>query len=213
MNLPRVWLVGIALLLLAGCSLPTDEGLPIGVLYQDDFAADTGNWLLESDLDASASYAEGRLHQHVAAPNLIAWAELVDRQFTDFVLEVDATQVAGPDDNSYGVVFRLRGPSAYYRFDVTGDGYYTFIRRDEADGGRWTEIIDWTESLAIHRGASTNRIKIVAQGSHFGFYVNEQQVAEAEDGTYPSGAIGLDAGSFDEAGVQIAFDNLTIRQP
>lgn len=206
-------LLGATLLMLVNCGSAAGNSLPAEVLYQDDFSADAGNWALDSDLEASATYADGKLHQYIASPNLIAWAELKDREFDDFSLEVDATQISGPDDNSYGVVFRLNSPSAYYRFDISGDGHLSFMRRDESDGGRWVEVIDWTPSAAIHRGASSNRIKVVAQGSHFSFSVNGQLVAEADDGTYRSGAIGLEAGSFDEPGVRIAFDNLIVRQP
>ncbi len=213
MRLARLALL-LIVLLLASCTRVTEEKLATGVLYQDDFAADMGNWVLESDLDASASYADGQLQLDITFPNLIAWAELVDHKFEDFVLEVDATQLGGPDDNSYGIIFRMENPSAYYRFDISGDGHYLVIRRDKEGGGQWVTITgDWLPSEAIHKGASTNKIKIVAQGSHFTFYVNGQQVAEADDDTYRSGAIGLNAGSFHESGVKIGFDNLTIKKP
>jgi hypothetical protein len=215
MRFTRFVALGAAIVLLMGCNRLTSEGLPEGVLYQDTFDADTGNWILESDLDASARFADGQLQSEITASNLIAWAELGDRQFGDFVLEVDATQLSGPDDNSYGVVFRVKNSNAYYSFDISGDGYYAVKRRDEAEGGRWTWIAakDWLESSAIHQGASTNKIKIVVQGSHFAFYVNDQQIAEADDNTYRSGAIGLNAGSFHEPGVRIGFDNLIISKP
>jgi hypothetical protein len=214
MRLARFIIVGAAALVLMGCNRLTSEGLPEGVLYQDDLDADTGNWILESDMDANARFAEGQLQLEITSDNLIAWAELRDREFGNFVLEVDATQLGGPDDNSYGIIFRVKNPSAYYSFDISGDGYYAVRRRDEADGGSWTRITeDWLESSAIHQGASTNKIKIVAQGSHFAFYVNDQQIAEADDDTYRSGAIGLNAGSFHEPGVRVGFDNLIITRP
>lgn len=207
----------IFLLLLAGCNRATSTGdpLPDGVLYQDNFGTNTGDWLLESDLDANASYVDGRLQLEITSPNLIAWAELTERQFDDFELEVDASQLAGPEDNSYGVILRMENPSAYYRFDISGDGYYAFTRRDEdeGEGGRWVWITeDWLESEAIHRGNSTNKIRIVAQESHFSIYVNGQLVTEADDDTYRKGLIGLNAGAFDEPGVKIGFDNLTISE-
>ena len=203
------------LFLLASCNRATSprEEMPEGILYQDDFATNDENWLLETDLAASSSFVDGRLQLDIASPNLIAWAELIDRKFDDFVLEVDATQLAGPDDNSYGVIFRMKNLSAYYRFDISGDGYYALSRRDEdgGDGGHWTWITgDWLASPAIHQGTSTNKIKIVAEGSHFSFYVNNQLVAEADDSEYRSGLIGLNAGAFDQAGVSIGFDNLIV---
>ena len=159
MRLARFITLCTAILMLMGCNRLTSERLPEGVLYQDDLDGDTGNWILESDLDANARFAEGQLQLEITSPNLIAWAELEDRQFGDFVLEVDATQLSGPDDNSYGIIFRVKNPSAYYSFDISGDGYYAVRRRDEADGGSWTRITeDWLQSNAIHQGASTNRI-------------------------------------------------------
>jgi len=213
MRLARLALLLIVLLLVS-CTRVTEEKLATGVLYQDDFSTDMENWVLESDLDANANYVDGQLQLEITFPNLIAWAELVDHKFDDFVLEVDATQLGGPDDNSYGIIFRMKNPSTYYRFDISGDGHYLVIRRDEEGGGQWIAITgDWLPSEAIHKGASTNKIKIVAQGSHFTFYVNGQQVAEANDDTYRSGTVGLNAGSFHESGVKIGFDNLTIKRP
>jgi len=214
MRLARFVFLCIMLLIIVGCSRLTGEGFPAGVLYQDEFEADTGNWSLESDLEASANYTNGQLQLHITAPNLVTWVELQERQFDDFVLEVDASQIGGSSDNSYGVIFRVQDPSAYYIFEISGDAYYAFKRLDKVEGGRWVWLTeDWLESAAIRPGIATNRIKIIASGSSFVFYVNGQQVAQAEDSTYSSGAIGLDAGSFHQADVQIAFDNLIIRKP
>lgn len=216
MRLARFFMLLIVLLALAGCNRAIGGGeSSSNVLFEDDFGADTGNWFLETDTQAQASITSaGQLELDILAPNLIAWAELKEQSFSDFVLEVDATQVSGPDNNSYGVIIRMKDASAYYRFDISGDGYYAFVRRDKQEGGSWTWITeDWLASNAIAQGAGTNQIKIVAQGSHFMFYVNDQLVAEADDSTYRSGTIGLNAGSFHESGVKIAFDNLRITRP
>ena len=215
MRLSRFWLVwGMVLLLLIGCNRDTaKQDLPSGVLYQDDFETNSGNWILESDMDAEATITEGQLRLAINSPNLVAWAELSGHKFDDFVLEVDASQLAGPDDNSYGVIFRMKEQTEFYRFDVSGDGYYEFSRRNDDEANPWTSITEWLDSDAIHKGASTNQIKIEAEGDHFSFYVNGQLVVEADDNSYRSGGVGLDAGSFSEAGVQVAFDNLTVSEP
>ena len=216
MNKFRIGFLLFLLFALAGCGAAGETGqdFPAGVLFQDDFASDQGNWLLESDLDATAAVLDGQLRVTIDSANLIAWAELAEHEFSDFKLTVDASQIAGPDNNSYGVVFRKQDPSAYYRFDVSGDGYYALTRRDKTDGGKWTWITsDWLQSDAINLGASTNQIEIVAQGSHLTISVNGEQVVTVDDNAYRSGAIGLDAGSFNEPGVVIGFDNLSIREP
>ncbi|MBN1316511.1 MAG: DUF1080 domain-containing protein [Anaerolineales bacterium] len=206
--------ISIFLLVLTSCSIASGNKLPSGVLYQDDFSADNGTWLLESDMEATASIHDGRLYIDIDSPNLIAWAELKEQTFKDFELELDAIQVGGPDNNSYGIIFRMKDPSAYYRFDISGDGYYALTRRDALDGGSWVWITDdWMESDAINRGASANHIKIIAQDDQFEFWVNGVKISTLQDGAYSSGSIGLDAGTFHESGVQVAFDNLVIREP
>ena len=46
------------LLILVACNRATvEEGLAPGVLYQNDFTADTGDWVLESDADAEEGLA------------------------------------------------------------------------------------------------------------------------------------------------------------
>jgi hypothetical protein len=206
-------IVGLLVVLTACGGQGAGQGLPAGTLYSHDFGENAGDWILESDMDANAVYESGQLVLQVNVPNLIAWAELADRRFTDFVLEIDAHQLSGPDDNSYGVLFRMRSPTAFYRFDISGDGYYEFSRRNDDATNPWTTITDWASSSAIEQGASGNRLKIQAQGSHFTFYVNDQLVTEADDTAYRSGGIGLDAGSFSEGGVRVAFDNLVISVP
>jgi hypothetical protein len=209
---PAFLLVALVSLLVA-CGRRTDSQLPPGTLYSDDFDQNTGEWILESDLEANATYRDGQLVLQVNSPNLIAWAELSQRKFDDFVLEIDAHQLSGPDDNSYGVLFRMRSPSAFYRFDISGDGYFEFSRRNDDAAKPWTTLTDWVASPAIKQGNATNRLKIVAQGSQFTFYVNDQLVAEATDTAYRSGGIGLNAGCFNEGGVEVAFDNLIISKP
>jgi hypothetical protein len=210
---PALLFAGLVALLVACGNQGSDQGLPAGMLYRHDFAEENDEWILESDMDANAAYENGQLVLRVNVRNLVAWAQLADRKFDDFVVEVDARQLAGPDDNSYGILFRMRSATAFYRFDISGDGYYEFSRRNDNDANPWTTITDWVQSPTIQKGASNNRLKIQAKGSHFIFYVNDQLVAETDDTTYRSGGIGLDAGSFSEGGVEVAFDNLIISEP
>jgi hypothetical protein len=44
-------------------------------------------------------------------------------------------------------------------------------------------------------------------------YVNGDQVYSVEDASYASGDVGLIAGTFEETGADIRFDNFTVREP
>ena len=178
--------------------------------WSDDFSDPAGGWQAESDASAEVRCYEGVMRLLVKVPNRLAWAS-AGREFSDFRLAVEATQVAGPDDNEYGVLVRMRDADHFYRFSISGDGYYLVSKYD---GGAW-EVLngDWTSSDAIHLGAVTNLLEVVCRGATMTFLVNGVTLTQVEDSSYSRGDIGLYAGSFFEPGVEIHFDNLTVTEP
>lgn len=202
----RWWIVpalGALVVLLVACG---GEQLP----WADDFSDPASGWQAESDASAEVGYHEGMMRILIRSPNRLAWAS-AGRDFSDFRLAVEATQVAGPDDNEYGVLVRMQDPDHFYRFSISGDGYYLVNRYD---GEEWVALGgDWTPSDAIYRGAATNRLEVVCQGARMAFLVNGVQLVEVEDSRYAQGDIGLYAGSFFEPDVEVYFDNLTATEP
>ncbi len=178
--------------------------------WSDDFSDPASGWQAELDASAEVRCCEGVMRLLVKVPNRLAWAS-AGREFSDFHLAVEATQVAGPDDNEYGVLVRMRDADHFYRFSISGDGYYLVSKYD---GGAW-EVLngDWTSSAAIHLGAVTNLLEVVCQSATMTFLVNGVTLAQVEDGSYSRGDVGLYAGSFFEPGVEIHFDNLTVTEP
>ena len=193
--------LSLVLLTLAACG-PSSVPEP----WEEPFD-EMGSWQLSSDAAAEVAIAEGQLQIHVLQPGQIAWAT-AGRTFKDFHLRVEATQLAGPVDNEYGVLVRLEDDTQFYAFSISGDGYVRVARY--ADGIWMVLGSDWTPQAAVHQGAATNVLEVEAHGTQFIFLVNGEQVAQVTDETLPDGDIGLYAGAFDEAGVQIAFDNLLI---
>lgn len=200
----RLRYIVVVVILLLGFAACGRESTPaVWQAFFDDAEA----WRLRSDAAAELEIREGRLHIQILQPGQVAWA-VAERTFADFDLQVDATQLAGPADNEYGVLVRMEGDTRFYAFSVSGDGY---VRASRYDDGRW-EILgsDWTAHAAVNQGAVTNTLAIEARGSQFAFSVNDEQVLQVEDGALASGEVGLYAGAFDEAGVHIAFDDLIV---
>lgn len=131
------------------------------------------------------------------------------RSFGDFVFELDATQVDGPDNNAYGIVFRFNG-NAYYVFVISGDGQYY---AEYSDGTNDTTLLPWTQVPDIKQGKQTNHLKVIAIGDRIELYVNGALVGVTRNNQIASGQIGLVAVSFDQANVQIAFDNIKVTEP
>jgi len=191
--------------LLVGCG-GKREALP----WSDDFSDPASGWKAESDASAEVGYRDGTMHVLIKAPNCLAWAS-AGREFSDFHLTVEATQVAGPDDNEYGVMVRMQDTEHFYRFSISGDGYYLV---NKYNGEEWRPLGgDWTPTEAVHPGAATNRLEVVCQGTTMTFLVNGVQVVQVEDGSYRRGDVGLYAGSFFEAGVEVQFDNVSVTEP
>ncbi len=193
----------LALLLLAACS--RGNSLP----WVEDFSS-SGNWRAESDATAQVVVQDGVLQIRVLVPNQLAWAA-AGKDFRDFHLSVEATQVAGPDDNEYGVLVRVQDPSNFYRFSISGDGY--FLVSKFVDGQEVLLGGDWTPSEAVHRGNATNVLEVICQGDVLTFIVNGEQLAREEDSQFSHGDVALYAGAFYEAGVEVHFDNLQVTEP
>jgi hypothetical protein len=201
----RRWLVVMLVLLLVGCGEAGGQ-LP----WSDDFSDPASGWQVESDASAKVEYHEGVMRILIQSPNRLAWA-FAGREFSDFHLAVEARQVAGPDDNEYGVLARMQDAKHFYRFSISGDGYYQVSKYD---GETWEPLNgDWASSDAIQQGAATNLLEVICRGAKLTFLVNGVELIQVEDTGYRQGDVGLYAGSFFETGVEVHFDNLRVEEP
>ena len=159
-------------------ALADGEQLP----WTDDFSDPASGWQAQSDASADAGLSDGVMRILVKWPNSFAWAS-AEREFADFHLIVDAAQVAGPDNNEYGVQVRMEDNRHFYRFSVSGDGYYRVIKLD----GEEQTILgnDWTQAEAIQMGVAVNRLEVICRGTTMTFCVNDELLAQVEDGSYP----------------------------
>ena len=203
------------ILFLAACN-GSGESVPQAddAIFADQFiSGETGKWLVEGDDVGQTAVIDQKLIISIDQPNTMQYTALQEPLLDNFSLEVDAQQIAGNPESSYGVLVRMRGAGQFYRFEITGNGLY-MAERHNADG-TWNQYLeDWTESPAINQGLNTvNRLKVVADGPNLSFYVNDTLLHEAYDnGVGLEAAVGLDAGTFGQTGLQVAFDNLLIRQ-
>lgn len=209
-GLLAVWLLGGDRLAFLRRPTPTPWPTPAFPLaWQDDFSAPEGGWGETSDLQSVKQYENGQYHITVYSPELFIWS-IAGRDLADFMAEVEATQVSGPNDNGYGLLFRFQDDQHFYRFDISGDGFYLLSKRAE---NQWVTLVDWTESPFIYKGKATNRLKVICQGAQISLYVNDRHLTDFSDASYSHGDIGLFAGTLSQGGVHISFDNLTVWAP
>ncbi|HZD11764.1 MAG TPA: hypothetical protein VE553_10515 [Candidatus Binatia bacterium] len=207
-------LLAISLFLGACTVLRQGGGAAENVAFFDDFSDPLGgNWHLEADAVGQAEIVDGRLLLSLNGPATAQYVTLEDQVFSDFIADVEATQVGGPAGGSFGLLVRMPAPGQFYRFEITSNGEYVVERHDgPAEWERLTE--DWQTSAAILTGLSqTNHLRVAASGGTFSFYANDMLLVQVVDGTYEVGAIAVDAGTFNQNELRVAFDNVVISVP
>lgn len=207
-------LLMIAMLVLAALACGSDtpsEPLPAGVLFQDDFSDTSSGWDRVDVDDGITDYVDGVYRILVNTPSTDVWAN-PGLDFTDTVVEVEATKVGGPDDNDFGVICRYQNESNFYFFIISSDGYYGLGKVVDGE-----QILIGEEELMpsddIQLGNVTNMIKADCVGSTLALYANGAQLASVQDASFTSGDVGLMAGTFSESGTDIHFDNFVVREP
>ncbi len=179
------------------------------LFLEDDFSDPNSGWVTDESEIRRAGYEEGQYSILIKAKRWVAW-DLVGDNFTNFVMEVEATQVAGPGNNEYGVICRHQDTDNFYFFAISGLGHYS-VWKQENDV--WAVLVRWKKSRNILQGQSTNRLRVVGNGPQMSFYANDQHLVDVYDPSFPEGDLGLAAGAFDEPGVHIRFDNLRVLVP
>ncbi len=155
-------------------------------------------------------YDSGGYRILVNTPQANFWST-PHRDFVNVRLEVDAGKLAGPDQNRIGLICRSDG-SNYYFFIVGSDGYYGL---GVFKGGQATLLGQamMQTSDAVRTGAAINHLRFDCNGDTLSAYVNGTHLTDATDATLRHGDVGLLAGTFDQTGVDIVFDNFVVLQP
>lgn len=181
-------------------------------LYSQDFSLDDGSWPTGADDRVSASVVEGAYHMAVTTPQLLAWNNdgyLSTLDLDDFLAEVDVRVVHPIPSSGYGLVFRARETSRLYAFWLSDDRY-ELIRMD-GSGQRWTWLQPLTPSTAIRlEEGAVNRLGVLAEGDTITLLINDTVVFQTQDDTLATGRVGLAVSTNDVAGIEVAFDNLTV---
>lgn len=174
---------------------------------------EAGSWRVENSNDVTGEIREGVFDFTVTADELTTWTT-AGQNFGDGIYSVEATQVAGPDNNAYGMLFRVDDENDnFYAFLISGDGFVWIGRYRDGGATELEPIVNdwWFESPVINQGNASNKLSVQAEGQNLIFFVNDQEVGRVTDDAFSSGDIGLMVRSLGLGGVNIQFDNFTIR--
>jgi TolB protein len=179
------------------------------LVYEDDFSDPGSGWDDAFDRYTTKQYGNNKYYIEITTSNLVAWG-LANRNVADFRLEVDAAQEAGPSNNGYGILFRLQDRDNFYRFDISGDGFFLLSKFHD---GEWVTLVPWTASSAVNVGQVSNRLVVEAIGNEIRVYVNDVLLSEVEDDTFDAGNFGFFASTFSEPNLTVSFDDIKLWTP
>jgi pSer/pThr/pTyr-binding forkhead associated (FHA) protein len=176
----------------------------LSLVYEENFSDSFSGWDDAFDAYTRKVYGNNRYNIEVQASNLVAWG-LANRIVSDFEVEVEAKLEDGAPTNSYGLLFRFTDRENFYRFDVSGDGYFLFSKFVD---GQWLTLVDWTRSEFINAGGAANILKVSAFGPYITLWANGQQLVSLEDDSLQRGNFGFFTGTFADPTSWVSFDNL-----
>ncbi len=181
----------------------------LALVYEDDFGDSSSGWDDAFDAYTTKQYGNNRYQIEVTASNLVAWG-LANRDVADFEVEVEAKLEGGSPSNGYGLLFRFLDRENFYRFDISGDGYYLLSK---FVNGQWTTLVDWTASPVIQQGTTANILKVSAFGPNITVWANGQQLTSVTDDSLMHGNFGFFAGTFSEPHIWVSYDTLKLWTP
>jgi PKD repeat protein len=181
---------------------------PSGLLFQDDFRNPSSGWCIGRSALADYAYENGEYSITVKRPYWLywCWAPQEHRFPEDFIVEVEARQVSGPN-GEYGIVWG-KDSDNFYMFAVSTDGRY----------GMWKQVrdawqpnpVNWTANSAINRGTGRNRLRLIVKGDTVVLMANDVVLQTVTAPSFGRGYIGLFVGTWDTPGLEVHFDNFKV---
>jgi hypothetical protein len=180
-------------------------------IYHDDFSDSSSGWPQTSGPNGAIGYDGGTFRIRVLTPNYDLWA-FPGQEFGNVQLEANATRLAGPDSNRFGLICRYRDSQNFYFFIISSDGYFAI---GKVSGGVRTLIGQemMAYSPEIVRGNGPNHLRFDCFNKTLTAFVNGKIVAITTDADLTSGDAGLLAGAFDQPGVDVSFDDFVVIKP
>ncbi len=176
-------------------------------IFQDDFSSPRSGWPRGGDQDYQVGYTDGTYSIQVKSKEILAWATH-DTEFADGAITVEARVTDSVGDGEYGIICRYQDKGNFYFFLISEDGYFSV---QKFENGEQKMLFDWERLKGIDP-SKPNRITAICIGNKLQLAVNDSILATVYDKSFKDGNIGLIAGTYDNPGLTVAFDNLVVTE-
>jgi hypothetical protein len=179
------------------------------VIFTDNFS-DGEIWQLGRTDAGSVALGKDELTIAIHEPQAYLYTVRDQPVLGDFYAEITASPTLCREGDEYGMLFRVKSSSDFYRFSLTCDGR---VRVDRVVGGAASSPQPWVFSGVVPPGApSTSRLAVWAKGKEIRFFVNEYYQFTIDDPMLPSGSLGMFARSAGEMAMTVSFTDLVVRE-
>lgn len=173
----------------------------------DDFSNPSINgWLESSDEESARYFSDGRYFMKINPPSS-STGDFVLQEFANVNISVDVNIEQVAHDGDIGILCRLIDGDNYYALEVSEDGYYTIWK---VVNGEFASLVDWTSSNLIPTDGSPFLLNASCNGAQLSVGINGELLATATDSDLTTGYVGLIAGTYDNGGLVVSFDNFEV---
>jgi len=220
MKSKRKIITSILVLLITGCarlplisqmvSQPTQVA-ERDVLFIDDFSETKSGWDRFQGEIGTTDYVKETYQITINEANTDLFAN-PSLYFSDVIIEVSASKLEGNEANNFGIICRYQDENNFYAGMISSDGYAGIFR---IQNGKYQQLghKEMQPMPAILGGSGKNLIHLECIGESIALAVNGIPVDARQDKTFKEGDVGLIAGTFDQPGVRIAFDDFKVMRP
>jgi hypothetical protein len=176
----------------------------------DDFSQRNNRWALEVKPEGIVYYDQESMRILISHSEAEYWTT-PQIPTKNAIIEVTTDRIAGPLNNTFGIVCRLKDARNYYAFLASSDGYFGIIKNENGE----RELLSGDSFMVSNaiRKDGLNHLHAECIDDSLRFSINWQNVAEVEDDTFIEGDSGILAGTLSEPGTDIRFDNFVITIP
>ena len=177
------------------------------LLFQAAFSPDEG-WRLSSDADGGASLSGGSLVIAVSRPNASRYVLAPGPPAVDFRLEAEVRAGLCGAADEVGILFRVGPLEEHYRLTLTCQGQVRVTR--VLSNGAAVLAGPADAPSAIPGSPAVNRLRILARGDDFTFYINDVEVLRADDPYLLAGGYGFFVRSASQGQTTAALTALSV---
>jgi hypothetical protein len=196
---------------IVGATVPEEVELPQGsqVLFEDSFDDTSSGWDRADGESGWADYVNGAYHINVIPDNYFIWAN-PGLWFSDVVIGVDIGPVVTTGAGDFGILCRYQDEGNFYGLEITEDGYFSIWKYENSE---YTNLSEWEYSDWIPIDGSVVALSAACLGNTLALAVDGYVILEIQDSSFTEGDIGLIAGTWDEGGLTMGYDNLVVLSP